>query len=59
MKQKGSAKIGDVIPYIFCIAEGEEPAKSAQADRARHPDELKRANDALSIGNPLVPAEDI
>ena len=39
----GSAKIGDVIPYVFCIGKGEEAAKSAQADRAKHPDEFKKA----------------
>ncbi|KAH7885786.1 hypothetical protein F5I97DRAFT_1936758 [Phlebopus sp. FC_14] len=39
----GSARSGDVIPYIFCLSQGEESAKGAQADRARHPDELKKA----------------
>src|SRR6266581_3970110 len=44
MKQRGgSARHGDVIPYIFCLSEGEEPARSAQADRAKHPDELRKA----------------
>ncbi|KAI6101196.1 hypothetical protein F5141DRAFT_1190185 [Pisolithus sp. B1] len=44
MKAKGgSARAGDVIPYVFCIGKDEEPSKSAQADRARHPDELKKA----------------
>ncbi|KIJ65181.1 hypothetical protein HYDPIDRAFT_27902 [Hydnomerulius pinastri MD-312] len=44
MKAKGgSARVGDVIPYIFCVAPGEESAKSAQADRAKHPDEIKKA----------------
>ncbi|KAI6139794.1 hypothetical protein BKA82DRAFT_955077 [Pisolithus tinctorius] len=44
MKAKGgSARSGDVIPYVFCIGNGEEPSKTAQADRARHPDELKKA----------------
>ncbi|PFH53233.1 hypothetical protein AMATHDRAFT_54925 [Amanita thiersii Skay4041] len=44
MKAKGgTAKTGDVIPYIFCIAEGEEPAKTAQAERAKHPDEVRRS----------------
>ncbi|KAF8966275.1 DNA polymerase alpha catalytic subunit [Flammula alnicola] len=50
MKQRGgSAKTGDVIPYIFCLAEGEESAKSTQADRARHPDEFRKAGSALKI----------
>ncbi|TFK39510.1 DNA polymerase alpha catalytic subunit [Crucibulum laeve] len=45
----GTAHSGDVIPYIFCLAEGEESAKSAQADRAKHPDELRRAGAELKI----------
>ncbi|KAF9525116.1 hypothetical protein CPB83DRAFT_860041 [Crepidotus variabilis] len=50
MKQRGgSARTGDVIPYIFCLAEGEETSKSTQADRAKHPDELKRAGSSLKI----------
>ncbi|KAF5385639.1 hypothetical protein D9757_005457 [Collybiopsis confluens] len=44
MKAKGgSARAGDVIPYVFCLPEGEEPAKTAQSDRARHRDEVRRA----------------
>lgn len=52
MKQKGgSAKNGDVISYIFCLAEGEESSsKAAQADRAYHPDELRKAGSAMTIG---------
>jgi DNA polymerase alpha subunit A len=51
MKAKGgSARSGDVIPYIFCLAEGEETTKTAQADRARHPDEVRRANSGFQIG---------
>jgi DNA polymerase alpha subunit A len=46
----GSARAGDVIPYIFCLAEGEQSAKSAQADRAKHPDEIRRAGTDLKIG---------
>lgn len=49
-KKGGSAKAGDVIPYIFCIAEGEETARSAQADRAHHPDELRKGESTLKIG---------
>lgn len=37
----GSARVGDVIPYIFCV--GDESEKGVQAERAKHPDELKRA----------------
>lgn len=40
----GTAKTGDVISYIFCIAEGEDTAKTAQADRAKHPDEVRKSN---------------
>ncbi|KAF9219738.1 hypothetical protein BS17DRAFT_760418 [Gyrodon lividus] len=44
MKAKGgSARVGNVIPYIFCAAPSEESAKGAQADRAKHPDELRKA----------------
>jgi DNA polymerase alpha subunit A len=39
----GSARAGDVIPYIFCIHEGIESGKMAQAERARHPDELRKS----------------
>ena len=43
MKQKGgSARTGDVIPYVFCLSEGEESAKTAQADWAKHPDEVRK-----------------
>lgn len=53
MKMKargGSARAGDVIPYIFCLAEGEESAKTGQADRARHPDELRKTGSEFKIG---------
>ena len=51
MKAKGgNAKAGDVIPYVFCLASGEETARSAQADRARHPDEVRKAGSELKIG---------
>ncbi|KAF8064215.1 DNA polymerase family B-domain-containing protein [Lyophyllum atratum] len=50
MKAKGgTSRAGDVISYVFCLAEGEEPAKSAQADRAKHPDEVRRAGSDLKI----------
>ncbi|VDC06072.1 unnamed protein product [Peniophora sp. CBMAI 1063] len=47
MKARGaSARAGDVIPYIFCVDEGgESSGKTAQADRARHPDEIRKATD--------------
>ena len=51
MKARGrSARTGDVIPYIFCLGNGEASAKSAQADRAKHPDEIRKADSGLSIG---------
>lgn len=46
----GSARAGDVIPYVFCLKEGEDSSKTAQADRAKHPDEVKKANGELKIG---------
>ncbi|EJD07472.1 uncharacterized protein FOMMEDRAFT_137775 [Fomitiporia mediterranea MF3/22] len=50
LKSKGQQpRAGDVIPYIFCLNEGAESMKSAQADRAHHPDELRRANGELKI----------
>jgi len=55
MKQQGgSAHVGDVIPYMFCLAEGEETAKTAQANWAKHPDEVWRAGLELRVsGQPL------
>ena len=51
MKTKGaSARAGDVIPYVFCLKDGEDSSKTAQADRAKHPDEVKRAADEVKIG---------
>ncbi|ESK81512.1 dna polymerase alpha catalytic subunit [Moniliophthora roreri MCA 2997] len=40
----GNARAGDVVPYVFCLLEGEETVKTAQADRARHRDELRKAD---------------
>ena len=51
MKAKGgNARAGDVIPYIFCLPEGAESAKTAQSDRAHHRDELRKADSSLKIG---------
>ena len=52
MKAKGSsARAGDVIPYVFCLPEGEETAgKTSQADRAKHPDDVRRSGSGLVIG---------
>ncbi|KAF7983750.1 hypothetical protein HWV62_19727 [Athelia sp. TMB] len=50
MKARGATpRGGDVIPYVFCLAEGEQTAKSAQADRAKHPDEIRKADSGLKI----------
>ncbi|KAJ7272585.1 DNA polymerase family B-domain-containing protein [Mycena haematopus] len=45
----GDAKLGDVIPYVFCLAEGEQTAKTAQADRAKHPEEFKKVDSGLKL----------
>lgn len=50
-KAKGQdAKAGDVIPYIFCLGDDGISARSAQADKAHHPDELRRPDATLKIG---------
>lgn len=46
----GSARTGDVIPYIFCLGGSGESAKTAQADKAKHPDEIRKAGSGLAIG---------
>lgn len=46
----GSARMGDVIPYVFCLGEdGASSTKTAQADRAHHPDELRRKDSELRV----------
>lgn len=50
----GTARSGDVIPYVFCLGDNAETAKSAQADRAKHPDEVRRAGTELKIGEALI-----
>lgn len=56
MQAKGqSVKAGDVIPYVFCMGEDSITAKSAKADRAHHPDELRKTGTTLKIGTmPLI-----
>lgn len=51
MQERGlSARMGDVIPYIFCLGkDGSSSSKSAQADRAHHPDELRKQDSELKI----------
>lgn len=46
----GTGRAGDVIPYVFCLGDNGESAKSAQADKAKHPDEVRRAASELKIG---------
>jgi DNA polymerase alpha subunit A len=51
MNAKGSsAKAGDVIPYIFCLGSDGKSSRTAQADKAFHPDEFRRADSGLKIG---------
>ena len=51
MQAKGQTiKAGDVIPYVFCLAEDGITAKSAKADRAFHPDDLRKKDTTLKIG---------
>ncbi|GAA6059765.1 hypothetical protein JCM10212_001973 [Sporobolomyces blumeae] len=50
MKAKGqSAKAGDVVPYIFCVAPDGAKTKTAQAANAHHPDDVRRAGSTLKI----------
>ncbi|KAG8748383.1 DNA-directed DNA polymerase alpha catalytic subunit pol1 [Ceratobasidium sp. 414] len=50
MKERGGhARLGDVIPYIFCLGADGSSVKTGQADRAYHPDELKKADSELKI----------
>lgn len=50
MKAKGvSVRAHDVIPYILCLGPDGKGARSAQADRAFHPDDLRRAGSELKI----------
>lgn len=52
MNLKGNVKTkaGDVIPYIFCLGEdGSSSSRSAQADKARHPDDLRRVDTPWKI----------
>lgn len=51
LKKKGSsARAGDVIPYVFCLDESGHSSKSGQADRAYHPDELRKSESDLKLG---------
>lgn len=46
----GTPRAGDVIPYVFCIGSGGETGKTGQADRAKHPDEIRKVDSDLKIG---------
>jgi DNA polymerase alpha subunit A len=51
MKSKGTAvRAHDVIPYIMCLGSDGKSAKTAQADKAFHPDDLRRQGSELKIG---------
>jgi DNA polymerase alpha subunit A len=55
MKAKGSAvRAHDVIPYIMCLGADGKSAKSAQADKAFHPDDLRRQGSELRIGESIA-----
>ncbi|KAJ9098951.1 hypothetical protein QFC19_006175 [Naganishia cerealis] len=50
MKQRGTmVKAGDVIPYLFCLGSDGKTARSAQADRAFHPDEFRKPDSELKL----------
>ena len=55
----GTARSGDVIPYVFCLGDNGESSKSAQADHAKHPDEVRKADSGLKIGVYIASAIDI
>jgi hypothetical protein len=54
----GTSKAGDVISYVFCTPETADvkgPApKAAQADCAKSPDEVRKAEGELKIGRLLI-----
>jgi DNA polymerase alpha subunit A len=51
MRQKGTMlKAGDVVPYLFCLGPDGKTARSAQADRAFHPDEFRKPDSELKLG---------
>jgi DNA polymerase alpha subunit A len=51
MKSKGaSVRAHDVIPYIICLGEDGKSGKTASADKAFHPDDLRRQGSELKIG---------
>jgi DNA polymerase alpha subunit A len=52
MKKTGvNVKAGDTIPYVICEAEGVANGSSVGfAERAFHPDDIKRGDKGLKIG---------
>ena len=44
------------MPYIFCLGPAGESSKTGQADKARHPDEVRKAEKDCQIGAVLVPS---
>jgi hypothetical protein len=44
------------MPYIFCLGSAGESSKTGQADKARHPDEVRKADKDCQIGAVLVPS---
>ena len=51
LQAKGQTiKAGDVTPYVFCLGEDGSTSKAAKADRAFHPDELRKNGTSLKIG---------
>jgi len=50
-EKQQTVRIGQVIPYIFCIASTDDKSdvKLTQAERAKHPDELRRSEGTLLI----------
>lgn len=56
MKARGaSPRAGDVIPYIFCIGPAGETSKTANADRAKHPEEVRKPEHGFKIGMHVHP----
>lgn len=51
MQAKGlTVRTGEVIPYVFCLGDDEwTSTKTAQAERAFHPDDLRRKDTSLRI----------
>ncbi|EJD43695.1 hypothetical protein AURDEDRAFT_88520 [Auricularia subglabra TFB-10046 SS5] len=44
--RNATARAGDVIPYVFCKSDAD---KASQADKAHHPDEVRKSGGKLQI----------